>query len=231
MAEIAGDLNSERIRSSTGKKWDSGTIRRLLTSERYLGNNVFNHASFKLRQHRIVNPPSMWVRRDNAFEGIVDPTVFAKVQNLIAERKAGLSDEEMLAKLRSLWKEKGYLSVRLIRKTEGIPDRKSYASRFGTLSAAYKLIGFQPRSYLQFADAAPKLRSLFSEVAQTIIQEIERKGGEVIFHKRARVLTVNNKLTLSLGIAWCQKTELGRLRWKVRNQQDVSIGQSSGHQD
>lgn len=215
-AEIAAELNSEQIHNSLGKPWNSGAIHKILTSERYLGHNVFNHASFKLRQHRIVNPPSMWVRRDNAFEGIVEPSVFVKAQEIIAERKKGLSDQQMLDKLRSLWREKGYLSKRIIRDAEGIPDRNSYATRFGSLVAAYKLIGFQPRNFLQFADAAPNLRTTLSTVVQTIISNIESGGGSAAFNARARVLTINDRFTVSLGVAWCQRTDAGRLRWKVR---------------
>jgi hypothetical protein len=158
----------------------------------------------------------MWVRRDNAFEGIVEPSVFVKAQEIIAERKKGLSDQQMLDMLRSLWREKGYLSKRLIRDADGIPDRNSYAARFGSLVAAYKLIGFQPRNFLQFADAAPNLRTTLSTVVQTIISNIESGGGSAAYNARARVLTINDKFTVSLGVAWCQRTDAGRLRWKVR---------------
>src|SRR6202035_1048319 len=95
-AEIAAELNAEQICNSAGKAWTGGAIHNLLKSERYVGHNVFNHASFKLRKNRIVNPPSMWIRGDNAFEGIVEPGVFAKAQEIMAERKKGLSDQQML---------------------------------------------------------------------------------------------------------------------------------------
>jgi hypothetical protein len=41
----------------------------VLTNEKYVGNNVYNRVSFKLKKKRVVNEPDMWVRADGAFEG------------------------------------------------------------------------------------------------------------------------------------------------------------------
>jgi len=34
--------------------------------EKYIGNNVFNKISFKLKQRRVVNPREMWIRAEGA---------------------------------------------------------------------------------------------------------------------------------------------------------------------
>lgn len=48
----------------------------MLTNEKYIGNNVFNRISFKLKMLRTVNQPDKWVRKEGAFEAIVPPETF-----------------------------------------------------------------------------------------------------------------------------------------------------------
>ena len=57
-----------------------------------------------------------------------------------------VSDQEMLDALRNLWRDQGYLSQKLIKKTTSVPSIYEYCKRFGSLSAAYALIGFTQRA-------------------------------------------------------------------------------------
>ena len=57
--EIANDLNARRIYNSQGKPWQMQTIDNLLRNEVYLGHNVYNRRSAKLRQPPVDNPPEM----------------------------------------------------------------------------------------------------------------------------------------------------------------------------
>ena len=47
--EIAAALNDEGILTDLGRPWTRGTVHQVLTNEKYIGNNVYNRASFKLR--------------------------------------------------------------------------------------------------------------------------------------------------------------------------------------
>src|SRR5437667_2754721 len=67
---------------------------------------------FKLRQKAVINPPNMWIRRANAHEAIIAPEIFQKAQKIIARRREGRSDQELLDQLTALWKRKGHLSSR-----------------------------------------------------------------------------------------------------------------------
>ncbi|MGY4313995.1 hypothetical protein ACVWW1_003298 [Bradyrhizobium sp. JR3.5] len=49
-----------------------------------MGHIVFNRSSMKLAGRRVDNPPEM-IRHDNAFEGIVDPRLFARARKRLAE--------------------------------------------------------------------------------------------------------------------------------------------------
>ena len=59
----------------------------------------------------------------------------------------GISNDELLSKLRSLLSAGGYLSGRLIDRTGDMPSRTLYCIRFGSLRRAYELIGYAPRIF------------------------------------------------------------------------------------
>jgi hypothetical protein len=46
--EIADRLNEEGVTTDLDRPWNSGTVRTVLTNEKYIGNNVYNRSSFKL---------------------------------------------------------------------------------------------------------------------------------------------------------------------------------------
>ena len=72
-AEIAAVLNAKGVLTDLGRPWTRGTVHEVLTNEKYIGNNVYNRTSFKLKQKHVVNPPEEWIRADGVFEGIVEP--------------------------------------------------------------------------------------------------------------------------------------------------------------
>src|SRR5579883_1628740 len=71
--DIAERLNEQGTRTDLGRDWTRATIREMLSNEKYIGNNIYNRRSFKLKKHRVVNSPEMWIKKEGAFEGIVPP--------------------------------------------------------------------------------------------------------------------------------------------------------------
>jgi len=94
--EIAEDLNRQGRRTDLGRTWTRGTVHQILINEKYVGHNVWNRTSFRLKHAHVRNPREKWVRRDGAFEAIVDIELFARVQAIIAQRSIRLTDTEML---------------------------------------------------------------------------------------------------------------------------------------
>ena len=95
--KIADTLNSSR--HGQGKRavhWTRGTIHQVLINENYIGNNVWNRVSFKLRKKRVRNHPDMWIRADGVFPSIVDRQLFDAAQTIIRARIARMSDQAML---------------------------------------------------------------------------------------------------------------------------------------
>ena len=54
-SEIAGRLNGMRVRTDLDREWTRATVREVLTNEKYVGHNVYNRVSFKLKKLRVAN--------------------------------------------------------------------------------------------------------------------------------------------------------------------------------
>ena len=120
-SEIANELNAKGIPNSLGNPWQMQTIDILLRNEVYLGHNVYNRRSMKLQQRPVDNPAEMWIRRDNAFEAIIPRALFAKAQKVLSdlEYRQTLTDQEILDKLKALWRKEGHLSMKILRGLQG----------------------------------------------------------------------------------------------------------------
>lgn len=214
--EIAEILNREGLRTDLDRPWNRAVVRQILTNEKYIGNNVYNRVSAKLKQRPRPNTPEEWVRGDGAFEAIVDPSMFAVAQRVLAERARRFSDEELLTFLNDLLASRGTLSGMIIDEMEEMPSSAAYRHRFGSLTRAYQLIGYVPARDYRFVETNRVLRLMHPQVLEETRAEIERLGGTAMLDPRTDLLTVNGELTISIVLARCMVTPSGSLRWKIR---------------
>src|SRR6202789_2774957 len=150
--EIMTELNGRGSLGEHGRPWTRATVHQVLTNPKYIGANIYNRRSFKLKHRRVNNPTQMWIWRDGAFEPIILASVFEKARSIIESRHHHLSDQDLLEKLRELLRAQGQLSGILIDETEDMPSSSCYSSRFGSLTRAYSLIGWTPdRDYAYIA--------------------------------------------------------------------------------
>lgn len=215
-SEIADRLNGKGILTDLGHTWTRATVREVLSNEKYIGNNIYNRRSFKLKKTRVVNRPEMWVRKDGAFEGIVPPQLFYTAQGIFRERAYRFSDEELIEKLRHLFQQHGYLSGLVIDEAEGMPSAAAYAHRFGGLIRAYQAVGFTPDRDYQYLEINQLLRRLHPEIVCQTEQMIAEVGGKALRDPGTDLLTVNDEFTVSLVLSRCQSLGSGHRRWKVR---------------
>ena len=214
--EIAEALNAKGIQTDLGRPWTRGTVHQILTNEKYIGNNVYNRHSFKLKKMHVKNSPENWIRADGAFEAIVEPQLFFTAQGMIRERNRRFSDEEMLERLKHLLERQGYLSGLIIDESDNMPSSGCFQRRFGSLIRAYELVGFDPDRDYRYIEINRRLRRLHSEIVAETISKIEALGGAVSADPATDLLTINQEFTTSLVIARCQATPGGSLRWKIR---------------
>jgi hypothetical protein len=214
--EIADLLNSRGVRTEDDSSWTRGRVHQVLTNPKYVGDNVWNRVSYKLKKLRVRNSPEMWVRANGAFEPIVPRHLFDAAQAIIHDHARRLSDQEMLSRLTGLYTARGYLSGMIIDEAEDLPSSSTYRSRFGSLGRAYQLIGFTPDRDCQYVEINRTLRQLHPRVIAMAIEEIAKVGGRVSQDPRTSLLTVNDEVTAALSIARCQETAAGTRRWQIR---------------
>ena len=213
--EIADELNDRGILTDLGRPWTRGTVHQVLINPKYVGDNVWNRVSFKLKKARVRNRPELWVRAQDAFDAIVERDLFEAAAAIIAERSHRLTDEDMLGTLRSLFETHGRLSGLIIDETEG-PSSSAYRHRFGSLLRAYSLVGYMPRRDYRYIEINRSLRQLHPEMMDAIVTDLEAVGATVHRDPETDLLEINGEFSLSVVIARCKQTPAGALRWRLR---------------
>ncbi len=209
-------LNQRGIPTDLGRPWTQGTVHEVLTNEKYIGNNVYNRISFKLKRKRVANPPDMWIRSNGVFESIVPVDLFERAHAIIGERSRRFTNDELLQQLRGLLDREGCLSGLLIDETEGMASSSVYRTRFSSLVRAYNLVGYTPERDYQFIETNRQLRLMHPKVVAVVIENIRQLGGTIQNDPTTDLLTVNDEFTTSIIIARCRQRESGSFRWLVR---------------
>ncbi len=139
---IARSLNREGVPYTRGSKWDYMAVFAILTHPKYMGCHVYGRTSQKLKTPVVRLPQSQWVLTPGAFEPLVSHSTFLAVQYILAERTYNKSDQELLDRLKALWKQEGRLSLSMLKRFEGVPKPSVLRCRFGGFMRACELIGY-----------------------------------------------------------------------------------------
>jgi hypothetical protein len=215
-SEIAASLNEAGIRTDRGAAWSRGTVHQILINDKYVGDNVWNRVSFKLKEERVRNPPASWIRADNAFEPLVERIIFEAARQIILARSYRLTDTDMLNALRKLLLRNGYLSGIAIDEALGCPSSSAYASRFGSLLRTYDLIGYRPDRDYRYIEINRRLRELHPEVVSAAERAMAEAGARVERDAASGLLWVNDEFKVSLALSRCRPTSAGSNRWIIR---------------
>jgi DNA invertase Pin-like site-specific DNA recombinase len=211
--KIAKTLNGRGIRCVGGRPWTRHLVREIVTNPKYVGANVSNRHSGKLRTRQIRNPPEMWIRCDNAFQAIVDPELFRKAE-AIASRPFSFTDEQLLEHLRQFLRQNGKLSQRLISESLDMPSSEVYNSRFGGLSEAYRRIGYKTARNLSYIERDRMLMPIRRAFIAKVMGEIVSVGASVRQDPRTKLLIVNENFKMRLTIAPCRALKRSH-SWKL----------------
>src|SRR5579883_1715905 len=175
--EIAELLNAKGVPNETGGKWTRGRVHQVLTNPKYVGDNVWNRISYKLKKLRVRNTPEMWIRSNGAFEPIVERHLYDAAQAIIQNRSRRMSENEMINRLRTLYQSRGQLSGLIIDDAEDLPSSSTYSARFGSLARAYQLVGYTPDRDYRYIEINRALRALHPQIVDAAIKAIEQLGG------------------------------------------------------
>jgi DNA invertase Pin-like site-specific DNA recombinase len=214
--EIAGTLNKDGLLTDLGRTWTRASVHQVLTNEKYIGNNVYNRVSFKLKQRRVVNTREMWIRAEGAYPSIVDHALFERARAIVDARSRHYSDEELLSFLRMLLEQQGVLSGLVIDERDEMPSSSVYRHRFGSLLRAYELIGYEPDRDYRYIEINRALRRSHPQIVAEIIAGVESAGGSAVQDTTSDLLSINGEFTASVAIARSFATPSGSLRWRIR---------------
>jgi hypothetical protein len=214
--EIAETLNARGILTDLGRPWTRGTVRQVLINEKYIGNNVYNRRSFKLKKKRVVNTPDMLVRREGAFQPIISQEDFYTAHGIILARARRLTDDEMLDRLRTLLAKHSLLSSFLIDSAEEMPASSAYRTRFGSLLRAYQLAGYRPDRDYSFLEINRTIGRLHLQLFDDVLRQLGAVGAHVTRDVATNLLLINGEYTASMVLSRCRQTTGGLLRWLVQ---------------
>jgi hypothetical protein len=110
----------------------------------------------------------------------------------MAEQYHTMSDEEMLKRLRVVFKRKGRLSFGIINEAAAIPSTATYVKRFGSLRKLYALVGYRSPRNCDWIDAREHWSDVLRKHAVQIAEALNSsRDVEAIVEERGRRLTVN----------------------------------------
>lgn len=213
---IASILNREGTLNERGAPWTRATIHQVLANEKYIGHNVYNRTSFKLKLRHVHNPPESWIRKSHAFEAVVPLDLFRRAQDIIAARSAHWGDARMLDALREVLQKHGMLSGILIDEQENIPSSSAFRYRFGSLLRVYSLVGYSPKRDYAYLEINRALRLRHPETVQSVADGVAQQGGWLAPCEETGLHWLNGELLISLVIVRCRVTSGGSRRWRIR---------------
>jgi DNA invertase Pin-like site-specific DNA recombinase len=220
--QIAEALNGRGVLGEHERPWSRSIVHQVLTNPKYIGANIYNRRSFKLKHKRVNNPVEMWIWRDGAFESIVEAAVFKQARRIIDSRHQHLSDEALLDRLKELLRLRGRLSGLIIDETEDMPSSSCYSTRFGSLTRAYTLVGWTPDRDFAYVEVNRNLRRRHADLISSILDELLALGATVSVDSQTDLLKINSEYSASLILARCRESHAGNLRWHLRFEESLN---------
>jgi hypothetical protein len=126
-----------------------------------------------------------------------------------------MTNQEAVARLAALGREKGELSAAILAAADGILSAESYRRRFGSLVAAFELAGYQPEAQRRRMLTASQYRTRLADLAAELVDRINGLGGRAAVDPTCQGIKVNNACRIALGSARAQNSSRGQIRWRV----------------
>lgn len=220
---LAAELNRRQIPSHGGRPWTPVRVATVLRNENYIGNLVWSRTSFKLHHRLVRNPPEQWIRANGVYPALVEPTLFARAQQLRRERAENYSDDDLLDALRDLWRRRGRLSAPCIDADPGMPHSSTYVLRFGGLVPAYHRIGYPFRRNVCFLTVKRQLRTCRGEFFSHLLAVLAARGVPAAHDPARDTVTIAGEFTLAVVFTRARRTRDNTLRWPARTDRAADI--------
>jgi DNA invertase Pin-like site-specific DNA recombinase len=216
ITDIVRRLKLEQIKDHHGNEFSRATIRRMLSNEAYIGNNVWGRRTLYLGNPAVHNPPDTWIRKIGCYEPIVAKSMFAKAHKRLSENRPRMrSREELLDDLRSAVTENGDTSIQAL-VGRGGAGRDAYRKQFGSLTAACHLIGYCPDRSVG-ASEGDKTRRQTKRFFQEVADRSSSIGAVTYVNRKEQYLNIDNFWQIGVAVAYERAPAFGRQsgRWRV----------------
>jgi hypothetical protein len=157
------------------------------------------------------------VRADNVIEPLVTRALFDRAQAVRRARAHLKPDEELLADLKKLLKQRRKLSSPIIDAAPFCHSASIYVHRFGSMKAAYQLIGYDASANYQKLDVSNRLMKIRQRVVEDLMSNIEKAGGSAEYDPKTKLLRVNEEFAVAISIARYRIVVTGYPRWTFWN--------------
>lgn len=198
-ARIAERLNSLGLYKDENVPWYPQVIANILKNEKYAGTNIFGRTSTKLHNSRRSNQPADWVRVVGAFEPVVDRHLFEAAQARRIRITKTMANDELICRLARCLEERGTLNSDTIDADPNLPASHTYTRRFGSLSSAYKAIGFKAATLCEaMAETYRVLRPVLAGFTQRVISTLEADGHRIACFPDGKLICVDDELRMKV---------------------------------
>ena len=216
ISAITDELNQRGVANERGGLWTRAMVLGLLTNPKYIGVNVTNRTSTKLKAKSVVNPPEMWVRRDGAFQPLISAEIFNKAQEEFALACRRYTDEEMLKLLKQLLSRSGKLNATIIDNAVGVPCARLYHTRFGGLLEAYRRIGYVPMQDFSYRAVGRAIQVRHEAWMTTVVAALQGVGASVHREPDTDLVTINEGLRVRFRTVRCCRSVSTEYKWLFR---------------
>jgi DNA invertase Pin-like site-specific DNA recombinase len=204
--------------SMSGVNWNGSTVQNIVRHPRYAGFNVFGQTSCRLHTPRVHLPRSEWVVAPNAFEPIIDRSMFEKVQQRFAHLTINLSDAELLEGLRALLKKHGRLNTTIITNSPEAASVTGYVKRFGSLVRAFELAGHGRSDQFGDDETRSRTKALRRELLAQIEANFQSEVSIVWPDRRFRAhIRLRDGLVVAVVIVRSARRADKSLCWEIRS--------------
>jgi DNA invertase Pin-like site-specific DNA recombinase len=196
---IARHLNKLGLQTRRGNSWSNYNVSKILRNEKYIGTFTYGMTTWPMLGGRIEIPRDKWTRVEGAIEPLVDRETFASAQRLSKDGWT-FSNNELLDYLTMAWCVNGYLSAPRINPSRFTPTAVTYRERFGSLFAAYKLIGYKAVHVYRYSRCGPGIRMLHRNLICKLTEDDGKVGRSITYSEDDQVLILNESVSVAVVI-------------------------------
>jgi len=202
LQHIADKLNTLGVPGLHERKWTRNMVGGILRNPKYKGTLRYNVTSQRLNSRNRKNPETDWIIVAGAYEPIVEPTVFEMAQQEFRDRPYNRSNDQVIDALRSVLKKYGRLTPKLIRGQPNALCTEGYRRRFGSLTRAYELAGYEsPHKWI--VSHKNQIRNLRRDLMERLVDLFD---GDLFIQTRGPKPNRRNCLRLKNGIRVAVRT-------------------------